>query len=102
MKLILSIFIITGLMMGFANMSAHADGIEIEEGGNLHINGGTLDMTCQLMVIKDGDSLTFTDGNINHSGEILIEPGGNFNRTGGILTSCYGFLPSIFQLLLLN
>ncbi len=81
---------------------AHANGVVIKDGGTVIIDGGTLVMNCQTITVKSGGTLTLIAGKIDRCCRIEVETGGTFTQVGGVVLRWLGFLPGVYELLLLS
>ena len=103
MKILSTIFLICLVSMWCLSIPpAHADGLTINDGGTVVVDGGSLIMNCQTITVKNGGTLTVNSGEIDQCRRIAVEAGGTFTRLAGTIITCYGFLPSIYELLLLS
>ena len=94
------IFLVCSMCLGIS--SARADGLVINDGGTILVDGGTLDMSCQIITVNNGGTLTLGGGTIAQCLRVEVKAGGTFSKVAGKLFRCYGFLPAIYELLLLN
>lgn len=79
-----------------------AQDLTINDGGTVVVNGGSLVMNCETITVKNGGTLTVNSGEIDQCRRIAVEAGGTFTNVAGTILMCYGFLPSIYELMLLS
>ncbi|MDH3347958.1 MAG: hypothetical protein OEM02_07645 [Desulfobulbaceae bacterium] len=68
--------------------TVQAQVLTINDGTKFTINGGTLDVNCQDILIKSGGTLELLSGGILDKAEMFVEPGGNYNVVSGTVLSC--------------
>jgi hypothetical protein len=74
----------SALIVCAANTCVLADGMVVQHGAALTIDGGSLYMHCQPLTVTDGGLLHLQAGRID-AVVLTIEPGGSFDHVGGIV-----------------
>lgn len=92
MKKSLIIGITTVISLPLGLLPAPAQVLTINSGATLTINGGTLDVNCLDILVKDGGTFSLQSGSVVDRAGLTVEPGGTYTYVAGSIVRCQEYM----------